>query len=132
MLGTVGQMETRTGGFSIVYKIDNKLSVKVPAGSKILCTECEIENESTLISDGSILKTDLGYNVQKKSELVITKANTVPLTILHGREIFYIDGAESGTSIKFNLPKGARVNQTIVTTTGEFAVATSNKYLIEY
>ena len=132
MVGTVAQMNNRTGGFSIAYKVDNNLGIKVPSGSKILCTNCEIENEATLISNGSIIKTTIGYDIQEDLEISITKEDTIPLTILHGREILYADKAVSGSNIIFNLPKGARVNQILVANTGEFIMPAASNYLIEY
>ena len=132
MIGTIAHMNNRTGGFSIAYKMDNNLEIKVPNGSKILCTNCEIENEATLISNGSIIKTTIGYDIQEDLEISITKEDTIPLTILHGREILYADKAVSGSNIIFNLPKGARVNQILVANTGEFIMPAASNYLIEY
>lgn len=132
MVGTIAQMNNRTGGFSIVYKVDNNLEIKVPNGSKILCTNCEIENESELISNGSILKTSVGYDIQEDLDISITKENTIPLTILHGREILYVDSVISGSNTVFNLPKGARVNNVLVINTGEFFIPITSNYLIEY
>ena len=134
MLGTVGNVSNtnRKGGFSIVQKIDNRLSFKVLSGSKILCTDCEVDNETSLISDGSIEKTTEGYNILKDLEISVIKPNTTPLTILRGREIVFVDGVISGSNMIFNLPKGARVNQTVVGNSGEFSIAASTKYLIEY
>ena len=132
MVGIVGKMSNRIGGFSITQKIDNNLKAKVTAGSKILCLNCTLENESTLTSNGSVVKTDLGFDVRADLDLSITRTITSPITIIRGREMFHVEGVVSGTNTKFILPKGARVNQTLVPITGEFSIVSNNKYLIEY
>ena len=132
MIGTIAHMNNRTGGFSIAYKMDNNLEIKVPNGSKILCTNCEIENESTLITNGSIIKTSNGYDIQEDLDISLIKEDTVPLTILNGREILYAAGVTSGNNITFNLPKGARVNKILVINNGEFIMPIASNYLIEY
>ena len=132
MVGIVGQMCNRIGGFSITNKIDNKLSVKVPKGSKILCLDCTLENEATLISNGTVIKTSIGFDVINQSNLTIIKSDESPLTILRGRELFYVEEVTTENNTKFILPKGSRVNQTLVPDTGEFTITSSSKYLVEY
>ena len=132
MVGIVGKMSNRIGGFSITQKIDNKLIFKVPAGSKILCLECELENEEMLIAERSIIKTPIGFDVYKNLELTVTRSNTSPITIMRGREMFHVECVIAEGNAKFILPKGARVNQTLVPNTGEFSIPSDAKYLIEY
>ena len=132
MVGVIGKMSNRVGGFSITQKIDNNIKAKIPAGSKILCLNCTLENEETLIAARSVIKTALGFDVLTNLDLSITRTTTSPITILRGREIFHSEGVVSGTNTKFILPKGARVNQTLVPNTGEFSIPSNTKYLIEY
>ena len=133
MVGVIGNMCNRIGGFSITQKIDNTLKVKVPAGSKVLCLNCTLGNEETLIAARSVIKTSLGFDVVTGLDLTITKEATSPITILRGRELFYCEGeAVDASNTKFILPKGARVNKTVVPVSGEFTIATNGKYLIEY
>lgn len=132
MVGTIGQIPHRIGGYAIVNKLDTGLEINLLAGAKILCTNCSIENEATLISNGDIVKVSTGYDILKDLTIVVTKATTVPLSVLYGRELLYVEGASSGSNMIFNLPKGSRVNKTLVETTGEFTIAASAQYLIEY
>lgn len=133
MVGIVGQVSNSVGGYLTSNKTDTGLEFNnIPSGSKILCTSCELDNESTLISEGNVIKTDYGYNIEKDSTVTIIKEDTVPLTILCGRELLYVEKVVSGTDTIFNLPKGSRVNKAIVSSTGEFTTVSSNKYLIEY
>ena len=132
MLGTVGQVSNINDGFLIPQRDSSGLTFKFPAGSKILCTNCQIDDESTLIANGDIVKTTLGYDIKNEIEARITKGSSVPLTVLHYRQIVYAEKVTSGTNMLFILPKGARVNNTLVENTGEFSVPTSSTYLIEY
>ena len=132
MVGTIGQIPHRIGGYALVNKTDSGLEVSLLAGSKILCTNCTITNESSLIANGSILKVSTGYDILKDSDIVVTKATNVPLSVLYGRELLYVEVAASGNNALFNLPKGARVNKTLVDSTGEFSIPASGQYLIEY
>lgn len=133
MVGVVAQMSNRIGGYSFIEREENNLKIKIPAGSKVLCTNCVINDESDLLSESSIIKTDVGYDVLKAIDTFITKEDTVPLSIIRGREILYVEGAiNSTTTIAFNLPKGSRVNQTLVENTGEITIPVDTKYLIEY
>ena len=139
MIGTVGKLGLRTGGYIIPSIVDNtdseECSLSLPVGSKILCSNCQIQNEESLISDGSLIKTSIGYDIKSSLDLTIIreKANKAPLTILHGREILYSDYVtNSDGELVFNLPKGARINKTLVSETGEFIISTIDKILIEY
>lgn len=132
MVGIVGQMSNRIGGFSITQKINNNLIAKIPAGSKILCLNCTLENQADLILNGDIIQTSLGFDVRTDLDISITRDINSPITILRGREIFHAEGVVSGTNTKFILPKGARINQTLVANTGEFSIVSNTKYLIEY
>lgn len=135
MRGIIAGIPFRTGGF--VIPVVNTTSsnietiVNLPAKSRILCGSCNIENESELISNGSIVKESTGYHVLKNvKELKITRSTgiTKPLTILNGREILYCDMQDS----KVYLPKGARINGIVATSTGEITITSSDNYLIEY
>lgn len=132
MLGTVGFVRNLKGVYLMANKVNNVTEIRVPSASRILCTNCTISNESTLISNGTILKTEYGYNILKDVDLSITKENTIPLTVVLGRDLIYIDGAISGSDIIFNLPRGARLNQIKVESTGEIAIASTDTYFIEY
>ena len=132
MLGTVGQVSNINDGFLIPQRDSSGLTFKFPAGSKILCLTCQFDNEDTLVANGDIVKTTLGYDIKNEIEAHISKNSSSPLTILHYRQIVYVEKVISGSNVLFILPKGARVNNTLVETTGEFSVPTSSTYLIEY
>ena len=140
MVGIVGNMSNRKGGIiipSVVPSTDStieKMNFAITPGCKILCTNCTIEDESTLISNASIIKTTEGYHFNRNINVVVSRtvANKVPLTIIRGREILYADSVIRGTNSVFNLPKGARINGTIVNETGEFSIATPSNIIIEY
>lgn len=132
MIGTVGFMTNRIGGYSVIEKTDNNILSKLPAGSKILCTNCQLDQEDTLIANGNVLKTLTGYDILKDTDITIIKDSSVPLTILHGREFLYIENVKSDSNEIFNLPKGTRVNGILVENNGEFSITSSATYLIEY
>lgn len=88
----------RTGGYIIPVESSDStnkiLTVNVPAGSRILCTACTLENQSTLSSNGSILATTNGFVINKDiNGLKILRPldNTSPLSIIKGHEILYCD-----------------------------------------
>lgn len=133
MIG-ISNLPLRTGGYMIpVETIDstNKiLEVNVPAGSRIMCANCTLENQSALESDGSVLSTTNGFFINKNiNGLKILRPVTelAPLTILKGREFLYCDNIGS----KFNLLKGSRVNGIMCEVTGENIIPEKNNYLIE-
>lgn len=132
MVGTIGQIPHRIGGYAIVNKTDTGLEISLLAGSKILCTNCTATNESTLIANGSIIKVSTGYDILKDMTITVQKDDTIPLTVLYGREILYVNGVTSGSNFIAYLPKGSRINKTLVENTGEFTVPASTQYLIEY
>lgn len=144
MIGTVGVVPKRTGGY-IIPKIDingvsHQMTIDIPMRSRILCTNCTIVNEETLITSGDISKTDLGYYIHKDlKNLVIQRytSNMSPLTIMNAREILYADIIERvvdsvTTKIVCNLPIGTRINQVPVNQNGEITIDYKDNILIEY
>lgn len=97
MFGIIEGINNRVGGFIVVNKLDNGLEAKLPSGSKILCTNCTINNQSILILNGDILKTLYGFEILRENNITIIK-NNVPLTILCGREILYTDSVKKKIS----------------------------------
>ena len=132
MIGAISNLSNRIGGFIIPKKIDNTLEVKLPSGCKILCSNCQINNESLLISNGSIRKITEGYDILNNLDIIIIKDQNIPLTIIRGREILYLEGVTSDNDQTFYLLKGMRVNNIPVDSTGEFTISVSNNYLIEF
>lgn len=135
MIGNVGQPNNHMGRFIIPEKltVDNvsHLKVKLKSGDKILCNDCELENESTLI-DTSVIKTTHGYDILVDTDINILRSSESALTIMHGREIIYADSVKDNDTMTFNLPKGARINKILVENTGEVSIPVDGKALIEY
>lgn len=131
MIGKVG-ITNRIGGYCIAsYQDGGKMQLRLPKGAVILCTNCEIENEASLITNGDISKFDKGYNVLNTLNIFILSYDS--LTVLHGRELLFASYKDNGDeTITFNLPKGARINRVLVENTGEITIPVSTNYLIEY
>ncbi len=109
------------------------MEITIPANSKILCLNFQLENKDTLISNGDIVETDLGYDVINNIFAKISRNyNSSPMTILCGQEILYADSINDGTTATFILPRGARVNKTLATNTGNVSIPVSTNYLLEY
>lgn len=143
MLGTVGVVPKRTGGYiipkTIISGISHQMLIDIPQRSRILCTNCNIVNEESLIANGDISHTDLGYYIHRDlKNLVIQRytSNMAPLTIMNAREILYADIVEkeidSVTKIVCNLPIGTRINRTPVNQNGEITIDYKDNILIEY
>lgn len=138
MLGN-SNLPLRTGGYIVPLETtdsNNKMiTVNVPSGARIMCMNCSLENESTLISKGNISKVSNGYFMRNKIDgLKISRplSNMSPLTIIRGNEILYCDSVVTNSGVKFNVPKGFRINGTMCTINGENTVPEKNNYLIEY
>lgn len=138
MLGT-SNLPLRTGGYIIPVETTNStnkiIEVNVPSGCRIMCTNCTLENQSTLISNGSVVQTTNGFFIKTNiNNLKILRpvSNITPLTILKGNEILYCNYTVANSEAKFNLPKGFRINKTMCQNTGENTVPEKNNYIIEY
>lgn len=141
MIGMVGGMINRVGGYIIPkdasYENINQKTMDLFANCKILCTNCYLVNEESLIDNGFVRKTETGYDILKDvNEISIARYidNMVPLTITNGREFYYIDSVhdETASTITCNLPRGARINGVAVSVSGEISVPYKNNILIEY
>ena len=112
-----------------VCYLEKGTKFSVLKGSKILCKDLKLQNESNLIY--RLNKTNFGYNVLVDTDIEVRNDRTA-LTILHGREIVYADCIKDNTNMTFNLPKGARVNKILVENTGEITVPLQDSILLEY
>ena len=137
MLGLTSILQ-KAGGYIIPVdssdSVNSILTFEVPAGSRIMCSNCTIENEASLISEGKLTKVENGYFVESHiSNLKITRSisDKSPLTILKPREILYVDYIKTDDGALFNLPLGARVNGNICSVTGENIIPEKSNYLIE-
>lgn len=138
MIGTTN-LPLRTGGYIIPVETTDStnrmIMVNVPSGARIMCMNCSLDNESTLISNGSISKVSNGYFIRNKIDslkILRPLSNMSPLTIIRGNEILYCDSVVTDSGVKFNVPKGFRINGTMCTINGENIVPEKNNYLIEY
>ena len=138
MLGT-SNLSLRTGGYIIPIETINStnkiITVNIPAGSRIMCTNCTLENQSTLVSNGSVLATANGFFIKNKIDslkILRPVSNLAPLSIIKGHEILYCDHVTTDSGMKFNVPKGFRINGIICQNTGENIVPAKNNYLIEF
>lgn len=98
MLGFVSEVSFRSGGYitpSISIESNNTIiTCNLPVNSRIMCSNCSLENESTLISNGDVLKTTNGYFIKNNVQnlkILRPLENISPLSILKGREILYCD-----------------------------------------
>lgn len=96
----------RTGGWIIPVETTDStnkiLTVNVPAGSKIMCANCTLENQSTLASNGSILATTNGFVINKDInglKILRPLVETPAMTILRGNEILYSDNGVKRISL---------------------------------
>lgn len=135
MTGTVGITSSRTGCLIIPNELyeDAEYTIFLPAGSTLMCSDCYVEDEYSYIDDGQITKlSDTIYFFNEDLEIYFYRNSLVPLTIIYGREICYADYYVQDNKALFNLPKGAKVNGTMVETAGEISINAAESYLIEY
>lgn len=138
MIG-ISNLPLRRGGYIIPIETQDStnkiITVNVPDGCRIMCTNCTLENQSTLVSNGSVLATTDGFFIKKSInnlKIIRTISNLSPLSIIKGHEILYCDHVITDSGMKFNVPKGFRINGTICQNTGEITVPEKNNYLIEF
>lgn len=105
MLGLTSILQ-KEGGYMIPVDLSDSansiLTFQVPAGSRIMCSNCTIENMSTLLSEGKLTKTNTGYFIEvAMNNLKITrsKENMSPLTILKRRELLYTDNVTKNVTL---------------------------------
>ena len=129
----------RVGGFIIPVvstESGNKvITVNIPANSRIMCSNCSLENESTLISNGNVAKVTNGYVIKndiEKLKILRSVTNTPALSILKGQEVLYCESQLTSSGDIFDLPKGFRVNGTICEVNGENTIPSKDHYLIEF
>lgn len=108
-------------------------SMYLPINSQIWCSNCTIEDESTLITNNILKKTDNGYLIKNNCNIAIKRPveNTPALTIMRFREILYCNYSNTDAGVIFNLPRGTRVNKAICNNNGENTFSVNDNYIIE-